>query len=80
MSSTADLRRMREEKYARARAARGAADAVPARPATAPTAPTAARSTGTPTTAPVELCGHRNMGGRTCTREQGHAAKSHRYS
>jgi hypothetical protein len=27
-----------------------------------------------------ELCGHRNMGGRTCTREQGHAAKSHRYS
>ena len=25
-------------------------------------------------------CGHRNMGGRTCTREQGHAAKSHRYS
>jgi hypothetical protein len=27
-----------------------------------------------------ELCGHRNMSGRTCTREQGHAAKSHRYS
>jgi hypothetical protein len=27
-----------------------------------------------------ELCGHRNMGGRTCTRERGHAAKSHRYS
>ena len=26
------------------------------------------------------LCGHRNMGGRTCTREHGHAAKSHRYS
>ena len=26
------------------------------------------------------LCGHRNMGGRTCTREAGHAAKSHRYS
>ncbi len=26
------------------------------------------------------LCGHRNMSGRTCTREQGHAAKSHRYS
>ena len=26
------------------------------------------------------LCGHRNMGGRTCTRELGHAAKSHRYS
>ncbi|MET0526119.1 MAG: hypothetical protein ABWZ91_15040 [Nocardioides sp.] len=27
-----------------------------------------------------ELCGHRNIGGRTCTRERGHAAKSHRYS
>lgn len=27
-----------------------------------------------------ELCGHRNMSGRTCTREQGHSAKSHRYS
>ena len=32
-------------------------------------------------TAPEEaLCGHRNMGGRTCTREAGHSAKSHRYS
>jgi hypothetical protein len=27
-----------------------------------------------------ELCGHRNMSGRTCTRERGHDAKSHRYS
>lgn len=27
-----------------------------------------------------QLCGHRNMSGRTCTREHGHAAKSHRYS
>jgi hypothetical protein len=27
-----------------------------------------------------ELCGHRSMNGRTCTREHGHAAKSHRYS
>ncbi|QIX28404.1 hypothetical protein ncot_18755 [Nocardioides sp. JQ2195] len=27
-----------------------------------------------------ELCGHRNMGGRTCTRPHGHAEKSHRYS
>lgn len=32
---------------------------------------------GTPEVAP---CGHRSMNGRTCTREQGHAAKSHRYS
>jgi hypothetical protein len=27
-----------------------------------------------------DLCGHRNMSGRTCTREQGHPQKSHRYS
>jgi hypothetical protein len=26
------------------------------------------------------LCGHRAISGRTCTRETGHAAKSHRYS
>ncbi len=25
-------------------------------------------------------CGHRAIGGRTCTREKGHEAKSHRYS
>jgi hypothetical protein len=32
--------------------------------------------------APAEpaLCGHRSMNGRTCTREQGHSAQSHRYS
>ena len=34
----------------------------------------------TPSSASEELCGHRNMSGRTCTREKGHAAKSHRYS
>ncbi len=25
-------------------------------------------------------CGHRAISGRTCTREAGHAAKSHRYA
>lgn len=35
-----------------------------------------------PATAEPEsrLCGHRSINGRTCTREHGHAAKSHRYS
>ena len=37
-----------------------------------------------PSTEPPEvearLCGHRAISGRTCTREHGHAAKSHRYS
>lgn len=40
----------------------------------------AARSTAAPQPATDRLCGHRSMNGRTCTREQGHAAKSHRYS
>jgi hypothetical protein len=35
---------------------------------------------GTDSAASEELCGHRNMSGRTCTRERAHAAKSHRYS
>ena len=29
--------------------------------------------------APSGECGHRNMGGRSCTRESGHSEKSHRY-
>lgn len=26
------------------------------------------------------LCGHRSISGRSCTRELGHASKTHRYS
>jgi hypothetical protein len=70
------LRAMREARYAKA--------------ATAATTPTARRTpipAPTPTPAPAEAlvdteerCGHRAISGRTCTREQGHAARSHRYS
>jgi hypothetical protein len=28
----------------------------------------------------VELCGHRNIGNKTCSRPAGHPQKSHRYS
>ncbi|KQT89383.1 hypothetical protein ASG49_16565 [Marmoricola sp. Leaf446] len=52
---------------------RGARAAKPPKPAD-PAAGSAA------TGAAEALCGHRNMSGRTCTREAGHAAKSHRYS
>jgi len=38
------------------------------------------RTTGSPKRPADGLCGHRSMNGRTCTREQGHTAKSHRYS
>lgn len=44
-----------------------------------------ARARGAPadlpeTDAGAELCGHRAISGRTCTREAGHSAKSHRYA
>ncbi len=86
MSKMDNLRAMREARYA-ANAARGA-ERPTTRRATPPVAPpedtgparevAAAPAAAAPAT--EELCGHRNMSGRTCTREQGHAAKSHRYS
>jgi hypothetical protein len=84
MSKMDAVRAMREARYAetQARASRPAPTsraATPAKAAPAKAAP--------PTVAPAAdadadsaLCGHRNISGRTCTREKGHAAKSHRYS
>jgi hypothetical protein len=65
MSKEAALRAMREARYKERSA-----------PAPSPTPAPA------PTPAPPSeaLCGHRSMNGRTCTREQGHTAKNHRYS
>jgi hypothetical protein len=87
MSKMDNLRAMREARYAESQA-RATATGTASGPAV--TAPTAARPERAPTLAVVpdpaepeaqeELCGHRNMSGRTCTREAGHAAKSHRYS
>ncbi|GAA5150682.1 hypothetical protein GCM10023340_28260 [Nocardioides marinquilinus] len=56
--------------------------ARPARPAPAATPASASGAVDEPAAeaATDALCGHRNMGGRTCTREAGHTAKSHRYS
>lgn len=92
MSKDAANRAMREARYAETRArSTGATPARPAaRPASAqpPVAPPLETSTPASTAsdpAPVVpaaegLCGHRSMNGRTCTRESGHTAKSHRYS
>ena len=91
MSKMDDLRAMREAKYARAQergAPRTAGPSTTAakrapRRAAAPTpaaTETAAETSTETTETSEELCGHRNMGGRTCTRERGHTAKSHRYS
>ncbi len=78
MSKMDGLRAMREAKYARAKKAEPAAPrAAKARPPVAPDAEPAAAPAGSPG---EQLCGHRAISGRTCTREHGHAAKSHRYS
>ncbi|TNM39563.1 hypothetical protein FHP29_11820 [Nocardioides albidus] len=81
MSKMDAVRAMREARYAenQARATRSGPAARRVKPANAvPVAPVPAD--GTDEGADEGLCGHRNMSGRTCTRERGHAAKSHRYS
>lgn len=83
MSKEAAVRAMREARYAAA--AKGAPVAAPARrpePAVRPPVAPTVDTTPEPAAAPAgeALCGHRSMNGRTCTREHGHASKSHRYS
>lgn len=91
MSKMDGLRAMREARHAEMQKRAGAATKkTVARPAVAPAAAAGAATRKVAQAAPVtppsagaeadELCGHRNMSGRSCTRERGHAAKSHRYS
>lgn len=86
MSKMDGLRAMREARYAEDQKRTGAAAKKPAaRPPVAPTSPASSAATRKSAPAsveavPDELCGHRNMSGRSCTRDRGHAAKSHRYS
>lgn len=86
MSKTDDLRALREARYEQQRSLRETKPVIPPK-----TVPAPAKPTPVSTAAPVAevdgepepeaaLCGHRAISGRTCTREQGHAAKSHRYS
>lgn len=82
MSKMDNLRAMREAKYAESQKRAASAPVRPKAPV-APPAPVAQKDALVPpadASADQELCGHRNMSGRTCTRERGHAAKSHRYS
>jgi hypothetical protein len=80
MSKMNGLRAMREARYERSLTQaplRGEA-----RPHVKPTPSVEDAEQATPPPAePVDaLCGHRAISGRTCTRERGHEAKSHRYS
>jgi hypothetical protein len=79
MSKMDGLRAMREARYAEAQARAGQTKPAPTK--AAPVAPSGPkRSTPNKSGEPDDgLCGHRSMNGRTCTREHGHAAKSHRY-
>lgn len=82
MSKMDGLRAMREARYEQAMAR--SAKAAASRPASKPASRPSPAATAPPAEAPAEpgpaLCGHRSMNGRSCTREHGHAAKSHRYS
>jgi len=85
MSKMDDLRAMREARYEQmtARASKPpAASTMAAAPTPKPVAagPVADTDADTDRDTRESLCGHRAISGRTCTREQGHAAKSHRYS
>ncbi|GAA0985351.1 hypothetical protein ENKNEFLB_02443 [Nocardioides aquaticus] len=88
MSKLDAQRALREAHYARGGATPPRPGATPTqsakktvrtpteRPPVAPEAP-AADGAETSTEA---LCGHKAISGRTCTREAGHSAKSHRYA
>ena len=78
MSKEAALRAMREARYDRM-VATSPAPSRPVRPAARPAQARSEEPVVMPEPA-EQLCGHRSMNGRTCTREHGHAAKSHRYS
>ena len=81
MSKLDAQRAMREAKFARSQERPGTPAARINRPPVAPPAPVAEAPTQSDADTETDgLCGHRSMNGRTCTRESGHAAKSHRYS
>jgi hypothetical protein len=75
MSKMDDLRAMREARYEEG-AARAAAKPRVAHERADRLVPRTAEAADLE----VQLCGHRSISGRTCTREHGHTAKSHRYS
>ena len=92
MSKMDNLRAMREARYAEAAARTSQPPAAGRKPATrSAVKPRGADPVPEPTPEPQAadpepkqqdpaLCGHRAISGRLCTRELGHAAKSHRYS
>lgn len=77
MSKMDDMRAMREARYG---AATPAAKRTTAPKPQVPERTSTAAGTSADEASEDGVCGHRAISGRTCTREKGHAAKSHRYS
>jgi hypothetical protein len=79
MSKLDAQRAMREANYAARNKGQTTTNRVAARP---PVAPSSSVSPARPAAAaPASAtCGHKSMNGRACTRDAGHAEKSHRYS
>ena len=81
MSKLDAQRAMREANWA-ARQKATPAPAPAKSPAAAPRIPEPAgtpKPAATPEPSATGLCGHRAIGGNTCTRPAGHAEKNHRY-
>ena len=86
MSKVDAQRALREARYA-ASAQPGARTAAPAKASAKPKTSGEPRLSGEPKPAAKpkaaeptsDLCGHRSMNGRTCTRTGGHSEKNHRY-
>lgn len=76
MSKMDAMRAMREARYQATQSGPSKARSAPK--VQAPAQPDRPATVAEP--AQEGLCGHRAISGRTCTREKGHAAKSHRYS
>ena len=85
MSKMDAQRAMREAKYSRLQSTTAPQRKESGVPVAPPAAPAAGRSrkaatSPEPASTSEQLCGHKSMNGRTCTREHGHSAKSHRYN
>ena len=80
MSKMDDTRAMREARHEAYRARVAQPTAAPGVPRPVPQRAAEAEAAPAPAAADEGLCGHRAISGRTCTRDKGHAAKSHRYA
>ena len=95
MSKLDAVRALREARFNQERSRQTTPDTPraatrAAQRAVAPVAPEVSQPVPQPVPHPVatagasdtadELCGHAGRGGRTCVRERGHAAKTHRYA